>query len=189
MRSLAARLFSLSLIATLIGCSEFQIESRYDSEADFASLRSFAWSTPTRVATGSTGTDREFQEDSVRGAVEKQLAKKGYRKTSAADADFLVTYRSVIKRKTESADLDGQRGYGAGLGYSDDFGNVSGGSGTIVEEFEEGTIVVTVLSSDGSHALWAGSAKAVILEDVSEAKRRERLERAVKRILANFPPS
>jgi hypothetical protein len=177
------------LAFALAGCSEFQIANQYDGKTDFSKLSSYSWTAPTRVATGSGGVTREFVDESVRTAIDNKLAKKGYRRTSTDAADFLITYRTVIKRKVESADLDGQQGYGAGLGRSDDYGAAFGaGSNSITEEYEEGTIVVTMLSKQGERRLWSGSARAALMENASDEARSERMGRAIKRILAQFPP-
>ena len=87
-------------------------------------------------------------------------------------------------------DLDGQRGYGAGLGRTDDFGAAygGGGSGALVEEYEEGTLAVGVLPPDGGPPLWKGAARAPLLDDASSGNPAARLERAVKRLLSEFPP-
>lgn len=184
------RFFPFALAGLLLaGCSEFQITSNYDRNTNFAALRTYTWMAPNRVATGSSGLDREFLDERVRTAIDRKLAKKGYQRTSASDADFLVTYRSAVKRKVESTDLGGQRGYGAGLGREDDYGAAFGaGSDTITEEYEEGTIVISVLSSDGKRTLWSGSARAALLEDATDEARSERIQRGVSRILDNFPP-
>jgi hypothetical protein len=178
-----------SLVGALGGCSEFRIKTQYDQDADFASMQSYAWSSSTVGGTGTLGAYRELLDARVHATVDAELAHKGYRLTSDEEADFLVAYRSTTKHKLESADLDGQRGYGAGLGRADDFGAAfGGGSGSIVEEYEEGKLIISVLSPDTGRPLWTGAAKAALDPDASAEARRERIGRATARIMRSFPP-
>jgi len=184
------------LIAGLIagavtGCSEFQVRTDYDRDTNFAALETYAWSSSRHLSTGSANVDSHMLEARVRASIDRVLTAKGYRVAPADEADFLVTFHSVVQRKLEATDLDGQRGYGAGLGRADDFGAAyggGGGTGSIVEEYEEGTLAIGILPTNGGSPLWRGAARASLFDDATYQKRTARLERAVKRVLSKFPP-
>jgi hypothetical protein len=170
-------------------CSEFQVSTNYDRRTDFSQLRSYAWTQPEHRVPVDPRVDMQFIEKQVRAVVDDGLGRRGYREVNEEQADFLVTYDAVVKYKVNSVDLGGQQGYGAGLGPADDSGYVaSGGSGTMVEEYEEGKLSVLILPKHGGAPLWRGSARAAVYLSDPPSERAARLRRAVKRIVDKFPP-
>jgi hypothetical protein len=170
-------------------CSEFQVSTDYDHRTDFSGLRSYAWTQPEQRAPIDPRVDVQFIEKHIKEVVDEKLADEGYRKVNEDQADFFVTYGASVRYKVNAVDLGGQQGYGAGLGPADDADYIaSGGSGTVVEEYEEGKLSVLVLPKRGGAPLWRGSAKAAIYLSDPADERARRLRRAVKRIIDRFPP-
>ncbi len=186
-----ARTLSLAVLiaAATSSCSEFQVRTEFDYQTNFDALRTYAWSEDSRVTSGSAVLDASSAEARIRKSISSQLNAKGYRAVAAKDADFLVAFHGAVKHKLESSDLDGQRGFGAGLGRADDFGaSYGGGSGSIVEEYEEGTLAIGMLPPSGGEPLWRGAARTPVIEDHTPEQAAARIERAVKKILSKFPP-
>ena len=59
-------------------------------------------------------------------------------------------------------------------------------AGARAGEYERGMIVIDVLSGGSRRSLWRGAIQGEVDENLSAAQRRERIEAAVRRLLANL---
>ena len=65
---------------------------------------------------------------------------------------------------------------------------MSGGDETFVTQYEEGTILVDVVDTKTNTLVWRGSGKKAIDENANSAKREANINKAIQKILAEFPP-
>lgn len=182
-------LFGACLV--LGACSSITVTADYDPDTDFSGLRTFAWipDAPQPEAEDPRAGD-PLASARVTEAVERTLAAAGYEQVSA-DADFLVGFSiSVQSGTTVTSDpmggyygRYGRYGRHSGVGYGYGYG------GSIdVYEYEEGVLLIDVIGAESATLLWRGTAKAVLGSKQTPEKSIERINEAVDKIFAQFPP-
>lgn len=151
------------LSAALSACSGLEVRSQHEPGTDFAALTSYAWA-PAIAANA--------REDLVLGIVRPKvdaiLAAKGLTRVERDQASLLVEEHVVVEKLTRTNDPY----------YAFD----------LYTEYERGTLLVDLMDPSTSKVLWRGSATAELDDEVTEAKRRERVEDAVERMFDRFPP-
>jgi len=174
--SLSAALLSLALLG---GCSSYDLKYDYDVTASYARYKTFDYYTSKKGKGGTT----TLMDKRVRAAVEKELQARGFAMETQADPDFLVTYYPVIQNRKVRTSVR----VGWGWGYRPVYGGVSTTSSQ-VHHYKEGTIVIEIVDFRTNQLVWQGAAVGALPGlDTPEAAD-EAVPRAVRDILARFPP-
>lgn len=171
------------IMLAVLGCApSITVKHDYDKEANFAALKTFAWlPTPENPqASVKQALERNSLLDKrIKQAVDAQLAGKGYQ-VNVNNPDFVVTYHVGAEDKVNVTDW----GYGYGR-----YGGWYGGGGVDVYQYKEGTLILDVIDWKSKQLIWRGFAQGTIDPDAPTEKREQRLNEAVTRMLANFPPT
>jgi hypothetical protein len=86
------------LAAAGLGCAT-SVRVDFDPQADFASYRTWAWLPPSwEIAASRSDVDPEL-DALLRGAIERELAARGYARAGELRPDFLVTYHLRLRRQ------------------------------------------------------------------------------------------
>ncbi len=166
-------------LALLLGCSGYSVNYDYDVTASFGRYRTFDYYT-TKKGTGGTTS---LMDKRVRAAVEKELQAKGFAMETRSDPDFLVTYYPVVKdRKVRTTTR-----VGVGWGYRPVYGRV-GTTTSQVKHYKEGTIVIEIVDFKSNQMIWQGAAVGALTGLASPDDADEVVPKAVRDILAKFPP-
>ena len=160
-----------------------KVTSDYDTDAHFAAYRTYEWTSPSQQSTGDPRLDNPFLDSRIRGAVEKQLADKGFMKDSAGRPDLLVVYHTAVRGKLDVTSVSNYT-YGPRWGY---YGGVPGGT-TYVREYDEGSLILDLIDASTRQLVWRGSAQAEIKENAGPREKQERINEAVRKIMKRFPP-
>ena len=191
---------TLLLVLSISACAT-TLKSSVDvaDNAEFGELKTYAWITDQPLFTSNaTSPDvvNPLNEQRVRAAIEEQLERKGYRKASLTEADFVVTFtlgaRDRIRVQNYYDDFGyGYHGYYLGFspfrhGYGGYGGHGGYGRSGSVRTFTEGTLVVDIFSNSEKEALWHGSATKRLSRDDNT---RELIDEAVTALFAQFPDS
>ncbi len=185
-RGLCAALAGL-LAAAALGCAkspgaDFDYEWDVDPSARFETLRTFAWVPDERVAVGDPRIDDAELEKRVRERVNHELADKGYTHQASGAPDFWVAYHASLRRRLDARAMNANYGPDPTRGWHPDHDEPQPG------EYEAGTLVLDVIAPDGATLLWRGRVQTRVDPGRdSDEVRRERLDRAVKGVLARFP--
>ena len=182
-----ARLISsVWVIALWLGCSGIRVTSDWDPEVDFASVKTWSWAPVPQKAVG----DPHYDDDTlftqrVRRAVERELATKGLRFEPPDGSDVQVAFYIVVEDKINVSTINDYYGYGPGWGY----GPGGHGTQTVVSQYKQGTLVIDIARSGGHQLVWRGSGTARLRQESSPKRSEKRVNEAVQRILARFPPA
>ena len=172
----------LALVAalSLAGCATPPAATvDYDTAADFAALKSFAW----MPATGNAASD-ELLVKRIRNTVDTQLQAKG-RVPAAATPDFLIGMQLSGKTTYGGATAVGVS-VGIPVGRA---GRVSvGGAKSKPIEQKEGTLVLDFVDPKTKSLLWRATASRVVDPVSSPQQQQQRINEVVAEMLANFPP-
>ena len=158
-----------------------KITTDYNPEAapNFSAYQTYAWlSQPNRQDPSAYDA---LTEGRVRRAVDNSLSAGGYRKLTSGAPDFLVAWTAAIEGKVDVTMVNGYYGYGyRGWG--------AWSAEPMVREYDEGTLILDVIDAESRELVWRGVAQAKVSQNSSPDKRGRRINEAVRRILANFPP-
>lgn len=192
-RLTAARIaVCLLLVGSAAGlaAASIKVSTERDKTADFASLRTYRWlPTPPYMNNLHPETrDARFTEDvldaPIRAAIDRALA--GRRYTPAAEGsnpDFYVLYYAAFGVGM-NADVLGQH-YGYLTGWGSPI--IGATPTTTLQIYEQGTLIVDVLRSDRTTAIWRGSATGAVDRGRTEIERRHTIEDAAKKLFSKFP--
>src|SRR5437870_4206458 len=99
----------LAQLATLVvstlaatGCASMTAGSFVDHGADFSRYRTWDWSPSAPLPTGDRRLEADpFFQDHLQGAVEKQMAQRGFTRRKAAKADLLLQMHTNINHRID----------------------------------------------------------------------------------------
>ena len=186
---------AIAIALIFSACSTVQVESEYDKQANFAALRTFRWVEAPPVAVGDPRIDDSVLQARVQAAVNRELEAKGLRRMDSGAVDLLVNYYVNVEEKMTGQNLNDKYGYTQGTGWTQ--GARQGWSWGLgaydapsvpVTYYEEGSVIIDMIDPRTKRLIWRGSARTVVDLDSDDETRRARLNDAIQRVLAEFPP-
>ena len=180
----------LGLFALLVaGCSTIKVGSDYNRNTDFSKLKTYAWLNETDNPSDNVRMNNKIVIESVRSSVEKTLNSKGYVKTDRENADFLITWFGAIEEKIKAQNIDHfYSSYGYDTLYQDPSWNPQS-QVTNIKEYEEGSLIFDFLDPETHTLLWRGIGQDKVVEGRPDDVVRQNIDKAVKKILADYPPN
>ncbi len=178
MRALPLSVALLSL-ALLTACRSYSVNYDYDVTASYGRYRTFDYYT-SKKGTGGTTT---LMDKRVRAAVEKELQAKGFAMETKGDPDFLVTYYPIVQNRKVRTNAR----MGMGWGYRPFYGGVSTTTSQ-VRNYKEGSIVIEIVDFKTNQLIWQGAAEGALTGLNNPEDADEVVPKAVRDILAKFPP-
>ena len=166
-------------LAGILSCSNIAVRADWDTSADLHALHSWAW-LPAPAAPEGDLRASPLVRQRIRDAVTQTLVSRGHPEVEPVAADFWVATHAGIERKVDVQTIYrsyGRAGWGGG-GWAD----------TVVDEYDQGTLVIDFLRAGSGELLWRGTAEARVDESGDPEQRTARVNEAVERILAQFPP-
>jgi Domain of unknown function (DUF4136) len=100
-----------------------------------------------------------------------------------ADPDFLVTYYPVVKNRKVRTTVRS----GWGWGYRPFYGG-AGVATSSVRNYKEGSIVIEIVDFKTNQMIWQGAAEGALAGLNNPEDANEVVTKAVRDILAKFPP-
>jgi len=173
-------MLALATCIVMVGCAApLTMDFDYDTEADFAALKTYDW----MPATGNAAAD-ELLVKRIRNAVDSQLQAKGHA-LAAGTPDFLIAMQ-----------LSGKTAYGGSTGVGVSVGvpvgragriSVGGGKSKPIEK-KEGTLVLDFLDAKTKSLVWRGTASGAVEPAASPEAQQQRINEVIAELLARFPP-
>lgn len=186
------RLIHFGCITVLLvicgACSTLRVSTDFNPAYDFISMKTYAWLDSGEKPGTDARINNDLIVDRVRAAVERTLAAKGYVKTEAVSADFMVSWFGAINTKLQLDSIDhfySPYGYGA-LGRDPYWGG--GMRTTTAREYEEGTLVVDILDPKQHKLIWRGTGIERLGTNKDPEAVTKRINNAIAAIMADFPP-
>ena len=154
---------------------------------NFGDLKTYAWKYMTQEKTGDVRIDTNLMDDRIRKITEKNLLVKGFMKlTDEKPPDFQVSYTYTISRKIFSSPVS--TGIGFGYGSYGRHGAIGMRTGTQIDEYDEGLLVIDFLKPDSDSVLWRGKSTHVFDTHSTPEKANDQINKIVEKILSQFPP-
>ena len=173
-RSIAVAICALAVTS----CATMNVSSHVQSGVDFAQYRTYDWGPADALPTGDPRLDKNpFFQDHILGAVEKQMAVKGYERSESGTPDLRIHYHASINQRIDVYGVDRDHGYC----YDDD-------CKARVTDYEAGTLVLDLVDTRTNRVIWRGWAQDTV-EDVlnNQDRMAKKIDEAVRRMLARLP--
>ena len=138
-------------VAAVVSCSSVNVSQDYDPTTDFSKLGKYAW---MNGGAGGGDIDQLTAQRIVR-AVDDELRAKGFEKDTSAP-DFLVNFLASVQQKIETRPTTVSVGYGWRHGYA------GVASGTEIDAYDEGTLVLDFVDPASKSLLWRGTARGAV---------------------------
>jgi hypothetical protein len=166
--------FSWTLVAALLLATAGTLAAqdvRYNfmPRTDFSKYRTYKW-----VNISGAHPD-QIMDAEIKQSVDSQLASKGMAKTDSEKADLYIGYQTAVNQERQW-DAYGSRAFG--------MGTESWTSSTI----SVGTLVLEMYDPGAKHLVWTGSATKTIDAGANHEKNMKNLDKAVAKLLKNYPP-
>lgn len=189
LRGLAVALAACAI--ALSGCKTIDVHADWDPNVDFMRLQTWKWADQAQIFTGNTTMDTDgLASQRIKNAVAGALASKGYVETETDKADFRAAFFITVEDKTQVTTINDYYGYGPGYGpgWGGWYGAGYGGSQTVVDNYQQGTLIIDISDGETGKLIWRGSGSARLKEKTDPATAQARANDAVTQILSKFPP-
>ncbi|QMU65558.1 MAG: DUF4136 domain-containing protein [Flavobacteriaceae bacterium] len=172
----ALKFSAIFLIALLTSCSTVRVATDYDTKADFASYKTFAFH--------KKGIDKaalsDLDKKRIMKAIEAELVAKGY--TKSKNPDILI---SIFTKSRERININNNNfGWGWGWGYNPWW--FYGANNINVNQYTEGTLFIDFIDKEKKELVWQGIGSGAIRMRNVEKKER-RIKEFVREIMAQYP--
>jgi Domain of unknown function (DUF4136) len=138
---------------------------------DFSKYHNYKW-----VAIEGASHPNQIVDAEIKQAVDSQLAAKGLVKTDADKADLFVGYQIAVDQEKQ------WNAYGmGGIRWG---GMASAQSSTI----SNGTLVLDLYDPSTKQLVWTGNATKTLDPSGNQEKNQKNLNKAMQKLLKNYPP-
>jgi uncharacterized protein DUF4136 len=166
------------LVVAASGCATMNVSSHVQRGLDFGRYHTYDWGPADALPTGDPRLDADpFFRDHLEGAVEKQLAIRGFERSASGTPDLLIHYHASINLRIDVNRVDREYGY-----------CYDAACGARVFDYEAGTLVLDVVDPRTNAVVWRGWAQDAVegMLDNRDVMARK-INEAVTRMLERFP--
>jgi Domain of unknown function (DUF4136) len=174
---------SLMLLVSASGALAQDVRYNFDKAANFAAFRTYKWVVIKGATQLSDLVDRQ-----IKASVDAELAKKGLTNSGSDTADLFIGYQAAVGQEKEYTSFDTGWGYGPGWygggWYGGGGGMTTGSTSTIYV----GQLVLDMYSPAPHTLVWRGTASRTLDTEAKPEKQQKNLDKAVAKMLKNYPP-
>ena len=176
--------FVMIVLAATIASSQ---DTRYnfDRNADFSKFKTYKWVTLKNAAQLDNLLDQQIKD-----AVDAELAKKGLTKVEDDSANLFIGYQAAVGQEKQFTSYGTDWGYGGGW-YRGGWYGPSGGMSTTTGQTSTiyvGQLALDMYDSANHSLIWRGLGSKTIDPKAKPDKQQKNLQKAVAKILKNYPP-
>jgi hypothetical protein len=172
---LVQRVVLMGIILFACGAALAQdVSYNFAQGTDISKFKTYKW-----VRIPGAEAPNQLLDQQIKQSIDSQLAAKGFIKTDSDMADLYVGYQVSISQQTQ------WNAYGmGGMGWRMGGGMATATSSTI----QIGTLGFDVYDQAGKQLIWRGSATKTLNPPKDPEKKQRNLDKAVAKLLKDFPP-
>lgn len=157
------------------------VRYNYAPGTDFSKYKTYKW-----VQVPDIKYPDQILDGQIKAAIDSQLSMKGLTKTEDDSADLYVAYQFAISQETEWNAYSTSSGMGMGRwgGLGMGMGTTTATSSTI----RIGTLVLDFYDVAAKTQVWRGDATKTLNPSKDPQKNQKKLEKAMAKLLKNYPP-
>jgi Domain of unknown function (DUF4136) len=161
-----------ALMMTCVAAIAQDVHSNFMPGTNFAKYHTYKWVTIEGAAHPNQIVDAEIKQ-----SVDSQLAAKGLTKTDTDNADLYVGYQTAVNQEKQW----NAYGMGGGIRWG---GMATATSSTI----NVGSLVLDMYDPATKQLVWSGTATKTLDPSSNQEKNEQRLNKAMEKLLKNYPP-
>ena len=169
-----------ALLATLLAAlpalllAGFEIEVLYDDAADFSTFTTYRWATGPLDET----PEAKMVDDRIKRSANAELAKKGLQQVGEGEtSDLLITYYGGIDENLLIEGVRFELAPHVVWTGADPLG--------VTRRYEVGTLVLDFADAGTERIVWSGVVQA---RATTARQLRDKIEKAVQKVLKQYPP-
>lgn len=185
MKIVTRAVWTIFILIGMQACSGIKVSQDYDQGYNFSELKTFAWKPNENSEYGITGND--LIKERIITAIEKNLLAKSYIQIGSGKPDFFISYHVTVEQKISSSGASG----GIALGRSSRgrrYGGVGISSGSEVEAYDEGRLLIDVTDVASNRLVWRGISTQRVSGHSTPEKSTALINETVEKMLLQFPP-
>ncbi len=186
MRRLSLLFVFLLVLAAVAGCSSIGVQTDYDPDADFSTIKTYAWAEDDSQA--GELAENPLLRKRIRNSIDRYLAVRGFSLVDPARADVLLVIGVVVKEKMRVTDWGGPGGYYRNPWYDPWWGRGAYGGRVDVSYYHEGTLVIDIVDNAKKELIWRGLGTGIVQRFKDQAEKQAAVDKYVSEILDRFPP-
>jgi len=148
------------------------VKYNYAMGTDFSKYKTYKW-----VDVPNENHPDQITDQQIKTSIETTLTSKGLTKAPGDAADILIAYQIAVNQEKQWNAYGGMGGLRFG-------GMASASSSTI----NVGTLIFDVFDATAKQQIWTGDATKTLNPSSNPQKNQQNLQKAVNRLLKNFPP-
>lgn len=141
--------------------------------ADFTKYHTYKW-----VTIEGASHPNQIVDAQIKASIDSQLGARGLTKTQSDKADLYIDYQVSVSQQRQ------WNAYGTGMGFRFGGGMATATSSTM----DIGTLVLDMYDPSSKQLVWTGRATKTIDPSNSQEKKQKNLDKAMQKLLKNFPP-
>jgi uncharacterized protein DUF4136 len=169
-------MIGLGFVLAVLACSAMfaqDVTTNSMPGADFSKYHTYKW-----VSIEGASYPNQIVDTQIKSSVDAQLAAKGLTKTDSDTADLLIGYQvSIDQQKQWNAYGTGGLRWGGGMGTA---------TSSVISI---GTLVLDMYDPTSKQLVWTGRATKTIEPNNSQEKKQKNLDKALAKLLKNYPPT
>ena len=165
------------LVLALLACSVAlaqDVTTNSMPGTNFAKYHTYKW-----VKVDGASYPNQIVDTQIKASIDSQLAAKGLTKVDDDKADLYVAYQASIDQEKQ------WNAYGMGGGLRWGGGMATAQSSTI----SNGTLVLDMYDPSTKQLVWTGRVTKTLDPGANQGKKQKNLDKAMQKLLKNFPPS
>ncbi len=174
----------VAILPLFMACAKVQVSQDYDSTYPFATATTFNWNEELQQQNDDRYQTDELLATRFKTAIEENFVQKGLRRS--LQPDFLVSYTYEVSSRFQVDDLHSH--FGFGYGRYGRFGGVGFDTGSIIQQYDQGKLVINIHSAATEKLLWKGVGTREVFTHYNPEQLTRRVNEMVSAVLAQFPP-
>jgi len=148
------------------------VRYNFDKDTDFSKFKTYKWVTIKDAQKVDDITDKQIKD-----AIDSVLVTKGLEKTTSDDADLYIGYQASIDQERQ------WNAYGTGgLRWGGGMANAT------TSKISVGTLVLDMYDPANKQLVWTGRVTKTLDPNANQEKKQKNLDKAMQKLLKNFPP-
>ncbi len=175
MRTTIAKI-GICLVLALLACSVTPAQDVTTNSmpgTDFTKYHTYKW-----VTIEGASHPNQIVDAQIKASIDSQLGAKGLTKSQSDKADLYIDYQVSVSQQRQ------WNAYGTGMGFRFGGGMATATSSTI----DIGTLVLDMYDPSSKQLVWTGRATKTFDPGNSQEKKQKNLDKAMQKLLKNFPP-
>jgi hypothetical protein len=170
------------MIVTSALCQD--VRYNFDKNTDFSKFKTYKWVTIKDAQKVDDLVDKQIKD-----SIDAELARKGLTKVDTDNADLYIGYQPAVGTEKQLTSFNtGGPGWGYGAGWGGGWYGGGGMTTSTTSTIYTGQLALDMYNAADKDLVWRGVVSKTIDPKAKPDKRQKNLNKAVAKLLKNYPP-